>query len=73
MTEKQLKVDRVLWTMAITIIMFLALGEVWMWLEMIIFGEVRNNPVDNIISIPILISFWFNARNIVSWIHETGK
>lgn len=73
MTERQLKVDRLAWTLIITLIMFLALGGFWSWLEIVMFGEIKNNPVDNIVSIPILVSFWFNAKSIVLWIKKVGK
>lgn len=73
MEERFKKVDRLAWTLVITGIMFLALGQVWVWLEKWLLGEVNNNPVDNIIAIPIIVSLWFNAKSILKKIEELSK
>lgn len=62
MIEKQAKIDEFFWTLIITCIMSLALCYTWEWLEKMIYGVVENRTVDNIIMIPIIISFWFNAK-----------
>ena len=49
----------------ITLILFMALGGFWMALEIFIYGSVTSRVVDEIISIPIIISFYFNSRDIV--------
>lgn len=51
----------------VTCLLFLAFSAVWMWLELIFYGEVQNRGVDNIISIIIIISFYRNVCNTLTY------
>ncbi len=71
MSEKQSKMDDFFWTLIITCIMALILCDIWEWLEKMIYGGIENRIVDTIIMIPIIISFWFNAKYLVRSIKDS--
>lgn len=63
--DKRNRVDKIMWTIALTTIMTIALQDVWRWLEIIVYGAVQTRVVDKFIMVPIIISFWFNAKHII--------
>lgn len=69
-TKKRAKVANFVWTVIITALMSLALCDVWAWLEKMIYGVAENRVVDNIIMLPIMVSFWFNAKYLVKVINS---
>lgn len=73
MTDKQSKADTFIWTLIITNIMSLALCGIWEWLEKVIYGVIENRTVDNIIMVPVIISFWFNAKHFVEYIKSDDR
>lgn len=63
--DKRNRVDKIMWTIALTTVMTIALQDVWRWLEIIVYGAVQTRVVDKFIMVPIIISFWFNAKHII--------
>lgn len=59
------KIDRMITIVGYTSILYVAIGSLWMWLEKFIYGCVQPRMVDNLISIPIIISLYFNAKHYV--------
>ena len=46
-----------------TMIIFMILGTAWMELETFFYGQPQNRIVDNIISIPVIVSIYLNVRH----------
>lgn len=60
------KTEQVWVTIFITGLLFLGLSLYWVYVEKLVLGAINNNPVDNIVAFPIIISLWFNAKQIVT-------
>lgn len=45
-----------------TCCIFAALGLIWMLLEVVFYGEVQDRAVDNIMSIFIFVSIYYNVK-----------
>lgn len=67
------KIDKLLLTFIIAGCLFMTLNSFWMLLEIELLGGVKNNIIDNIIAVPIFISFWFNAKGILNHIESKYK
>lgn len=67
------KIDKFILTFIIAQCLFMTLNAFWMLLEIKLLGGVRNNQIDNIIAIPIFVSFWFNAKYILNQIEINYK
>lgn len=63
--DKRNKIEKIMWTIALTATMTIALQDVWRWLEIFIYGSVQTRVVDKFIMVPIVVSFWFNAKHIM--------
>ena len=46
-----------------TMIVFMILGMAWMSLETFFYGHPQTRIVDNIISIPVIVSIYLNVRH----------
>ena len=51
----------------ITSVLFLAFSTIWMGLEMLFYGEVQHRIVDDIMSIFIIISFYYNVVHTLTY------
>ena len=51
----------------ITSALFLAFSVIWMGLEMLFYGEVQHRIVDDIMSIFIIISFYYNVVHTLTY------
>lgn len=67
------KIDKLIITFIIAECLFMILNSFWMLLEIKLLGGVRNNQIDNIVAIPIFVSFWFNAKYILNHIELKYK
>lgn len=45
-----------------TCIIFTIIGAIWMLLELVFYNSVQNRIVDNIISVFIFISIYYNVK-----------
>ena len=55
--------DRVFEDIVWTMIIFIILGTAWMSLETFFYGQPQNRIVDNIISIPVVVSIYLNVKH----------
>lgn len=46
-----------------TMIVFMILGTLWMLLETFFYGHPQSRIVDNIISIPVIVSIYLNVKH----------
>ncbi|MBU5331729.1 hypothetical protein KQI61_05930 [Anaerocolumna aminovalerica] len=49
-------------TYLVTLGLMLLLVSLWQFLEWVLYGEIQHRIVDDIISIPIMCSLYFNAK-----------
>lgn len=50
----------------VTLLIYYAMRAIWMSLEMYYYGNVEPRKVDDVMSVLMLISIYFNSKNIVS-------
>lgn len=58
--------DNTISAILITGLLFLAFSAIWMELEILCYGAVRQDIVDDIISIIVMYSFYCNVRNVLN-------
>lgn len=61
-----MKQDQTASVLIITGILFLAFSALWMWLELLCYGEVQPRIVDDIIGFIMLYSFYLNVRGALN-------
>ena len=54
--------------LAMGTLLYLVLCLIWIDLEIYFYGQATPRIVDDIISIPIYISFYFNSKQIIRWL-----
>lgn len=57
--------NKKLFALIIACLFSLSLTAIWMLLEYYTLGEIVPNKIDDIIMIPVTISFYFNGKQIV--------
>ena len=54
--------DKIIKSVCYTLCLFIVFCITWSFLEILLYGCVQNRLVDNIISVPIIVSFYLNVK-----------
>ena len=63
--RKRADKDKIVYAIILTCLLTMSFSAYWMLLEWYMFGEIMPNKVDDLVCIPIVLSFYFNAVAII--------